>query len=136
MERKRVLVADDSDSYGALLSRYLSSQPDVDVVGLANDGSEAVRLASMLHPDLVVMDLCMPGMDGFEATRALREAEPAVKVIALTAYGAGDSERRSIEAGAAAFLPKAEVDRKLIELIRRLGARSGESDLTEQSTDC
>jgi len=130
MGRTRVVVADDNGTYGVLLSRYLSSQPDLEVVGLAYDGTEAIRMATTLHPDLVVMDLRMPGLDGFEATRVLNKSQPDVKVIALTAYGAGDSERRAAEAGAAAFLPKAEVDRKLIELIRTVGARGRGSGTT------
>ena len=130
MGRTRVVVADDNGTYGVLLSRYLSSQPDLEVVGLAYDGTEAIRMATTLRPDLVVMDLRMPGVDGFEATRVLNESQPDVKVIALTAYGAGDSERRAAEAGAVAFLPKAEVDRKLIELIRTVGARGRGSGTT------
>lgn len=121
--RTRVLVADDSGTYGALLCRFVSSQPDMEVVGHASSGADAVLLASQLHPDVVLMDLRMPGLDGFEATRALTSARGDVPVIALTAHVADDSERRSLEAGALAFIRKADVDSQLLDVIRRISPR-------------
>lgn len=118
--RTRVLVADDNDLYGALLARFVSSQPDMEVVGLATDGGQAIELAERLRPDLVVMDLCMPVLDGIEATRALSATRHAHKVIALTAHATPDSERRCLEAGATAYLRKADADQRLVDLIRSL----------------
>jgi len=115
-----VLVADDNVTYGALLGRFVSSQPDMEVVGLACDGSEAVRLALSLRPALVLMDLCMPGLDGFEATHALSMTGLDIKVVALTAHLAPDTERRCLESGADVFLPKSRVDTHLHRVIREL----------------
>jgi DNA-binding NarL/FixJ family response regulator len=126
VERTRVLVADDNGTYGVLLSRFVSSQPDMEVIGLATDGAQAVSLATLLRPDLVLMDLCMPGIDGFEATRMLTATYGSGKVIAMTAHHSTDVECRVREAGAVAFLRKDEVDAKLLDLIRELTAGGGE----------
>jgi len=120
MERTRVLIADDNGTYGAVLSRFISSQHDMEVVGLASDGGEAVHLASLLQPDVVLMDLRMPVLDGFETTRVLVATHRDVKVIGLTAQWGSDAARRCIEAGAIAFLHKADVDSELLGLIRTL----------------
>jgi len=127
VQRTRVLVADDNETYGVLLSRFVASQPDMEVVGLATDGGEAVHLASLLRPDLVLMDLCMPGIDGFEATRVLSDTNRAIKVVALTAHRADDTEQRCREAGARAFLRKADVDALLLDVIRGLAGRDQEA---------
>lgn len=124
----RVLVADDNETYGTLLSRFVSSQPDMEVVALATDGAEAIHLASLLEPDVVLMDLCMPRLDGFQATRVLADTNRNVKVIALTAHRWADSERRSREAGACAFVRKADVDARLPDVIRSLGGAGDEAD--------
>jgi len=118
----RVLVADDNGTYGILLSRFVASQPDMEVVGLASDGREAVQLTSLLRPDLVLMDLCMPGLDGFEVTRVLTDTQHDVKVIALTAHRTPDAEQRCLDAGACGFLRKADVDGQLLAMIRGLSA--------------
>jgi CheY-like chemotaxis protein len=119
-ERTRVLVADDNGTYGALLSRFVQSQPDMEFVGLVSNGGDAVQVASVLRPDVVLMDLCMPGLDGFEATRVLSDTLQGVKVIALTAHREADSEQRVRDAGAVAFIRKSEVDAQLLETIRGL----------------
>ena len=119
-DRTRVLVADDNETYGALLSRFVATQPDMDVVGLACNGGDAVHFASLLRPDVVLMDLYMPGLNGFEATKVLADTHKDVKVIGITAHRSGDSERRCLEAGAKAFLPKTDVDARLIDTIRGL----------------
>jgi two-component system nitrate/nitrite response regulator NarL len=122
VECTRVLVADDNGRYRSLLSRFVSSQPDMEVVGLATDGDEAVRLASQLLPDVVLMDLCMPGIGGIEATRVLANTHREIRVVALTAHQSDDSESRSVEAGAAAFLRKTDVDVRLLDLVRSFRA--------------
>jgi DNA-binding NarL/FixJ family response regulator len=127
VERTRVLVADDNGMYGSLLSRFVSSQPDMEVIGLATDGDEALHLASQLHPDVVLMDVCMPGLGGIEATRILANTYREIRVVALTAHRSGDSESRSTEAGAAAFLRKTDVDVRLLDLVRSFSAH-GQDD--------
>lgn len=126
-----MLVADDNETYGVLLSRFVASQPDMEVVGLATNGGEAVHLATLLHPDLVLMDLCMPGIDGFDATRVLSETNRDIKVVALTAHHTGETEQRCREAGARAFLRKADVDALLLDVIRGLaGHEVGDAAIT------
>jgi NarL family two-component system response regulator LiaR len=120
VERTRVLVVDDNGMYRVHLGRFVSSQPDMEVVGFASDGGEAVSLASLMQPDVVLMDLCMPGLDGFDATQMVTATHETVKVIALTAHRSPDSEKRCLEAGAAAFIRKADVDERLLDLIRHL----------------
>jgi DNA-binding NarL/FixJ family response regulator len=122
MQQIRVLVADDNPQFGVLLGRFVTSHSDMLVVGVAKGGHEVVSMAESLEPDLVLMDLYMPDMDGFEATRLLGQAHPEVKVVALTAHRSEDNRRRSLEAGASAFIPKLRVDTDLIEVIRDLAA--------------
>jgi DNA-binding NarL/FixJ family response regulator len=127
----RVLVADDNEVYRSLLSRFVSSQPDMKVVGLAADGDEAVRLASQLTPDVVLMDVSMPVLGGIEAARVLASTHREIKVVALTAHRSDDSRRRSAEAGACAFLCKSDVDVCLLDLVRGLRARDGAAETSE-----
>ncbi len=122
MRQTRVLVADDNEGFGVTLSRFVAVHQDMLVVGRASDGREAVSMTESLTPDVVLMDLFMPGMDGFEATRILADTHPDVSVVALTAQRSADSERRSLEAGARAFVPKIDADARLIELIRSLAS--------------
>jgi len=124
VEPTRVLVADDNEMYRAQLGRFVSSQPDMEVVGFASDGGEAVCLASLLQPDFVLMDLCMPVLDGYDAIQMVTSTYEAVKVIALTAHRTPGSESRCIEVGASAFLRKSDVDSQLIEMIRGLAGAS------------
>jgi DNA-binding NarL/FixJ family response regulator len=128
MPHTRVLVADDNRLFAAVLSRFIASQSDMDVVGLATSGSEALTMAASLQPDVVLMDLYMPDTNGFEATKRLADADPRVKVIALTAHGSADNERLSFEAGARAFVRKSELDVQLIDRIRSLAPTAPEPD--------
>jgi DNA-binding NarL/FixJ family response regulator len=102
----RVLIADDQRVVREGLAMVLGLLPDIDVVGSAADGHEAVALAAELHPDIVLMDLRMPRCDGVEATRLLREREPAVKVVVLTTYADDRSVIDALRAGARGYLTK------------------------------
>src|SRR5919108_6211801 len=102
----RVLVADDQPVVRQGLRLFLDLQPDVEVVAEASDGSEAVALARELRPDVVVMDLVMPGVSGVEATRALRDAAPDSRVLVLTSFVDDDKVLAVIRAGAAGYLLK------------------------------
>jgi DNA-binding NarL/FixJ family response regulator len=118
--RARVLIADDNEVYRKTLGRFISGQQDLELVGEAVDGLMAVAMASELTPDVVVMDLRMPGIDGFEATRRMKEAVPSAHVVAITAHRTDQDESDSIAAGAEAFVPKSRADTELIEVIRDL----------------
>jgi len=123
MDSTRVLVADDNARYGSTLSRFVSSRPDMDVVGLASDGSEAVRMADALRPDVVVMDLNMPKVDGIEATRRVKALAVPPRVIVLTAHHSPENRLLAQGAGADAFLSKHEIDRGLVDVIEDLMVR-------------
>ena len=102
----RVLLADDQRLVRESLGTMLGLLEGIDLVGSAADGGEAVRLATKLQPDIVLMDLRMPGIDGIEATRLLRERMPEIGVIALTTYADDESVLGALRAGARGFLTK------------------------------
>jgi DNA-binding NarL/FixJ family response regulator len=102
----RVLLADDQRVVREGLSMVLGLLPDVDLVGTAADGEEAVALAGRLHPDVVLMDLRMPRLDGIAATERLGREQPAVRVVALTTYADDASVLAALRAGARGYLTK------------------------------
>ncbi|MFF4418980.1 response regulator [Streptosporangium sp. NPDC001559] len=104
--RARVLVADDQAVVREGLVLLLGLLPDIEVVGSAGDGLEALRLVAELRPDVVLMDLRMPRMDGVEATREIRAAFPATQVVVLTTYSDDESVFAALRAGARGFLTK------------------------------
>ena len=104
--RIRVLAADDQRVVREGLAMLLGLLPDVEVVGTAADGAEVLALAAELKPDVILMDLRMPRMDGVEATRRLRERDPAVKVVVLTTYADDRSVLDALRAGALGYLTK------------------------------
>jgi two-component system response regulator DesR len=101
----RVLIADDHDLFANSLMSVMSEDERVEVIGIAENGAEAVRLADELRPDVILMDLRMPVMDGLEATRRIREAHPATQILLLTGTDT-PIESDAIAAGASAFLRK------------------------------
>jgi DNA-binding NarL/FixJ family response regulator len=102
----RVVIADDQRMFAELLMAVLSEDERVDVVGIADDGAEAVRLAVELKPDVILMDLNMPVMNGLAATRQIRDAGLAIPVVLLTATDSDMRAEDAIAAGATAFLRK------------------------------
>jgi DNA-binding NarL/FixJ family response regulator len=118
----RVLIADDQRVVREGLWMLLGLLPGIDVVGAASDGEEAVELATARSADVVLMDLHMPRCDGVEATRRLREVNPAARVIALTTYADDRSVIGALRAGARGFLTKdagAEEIRQAVEAVVR-----------------
>jgi DNA-binding NarL/FixJ family response regulator len=104
--RIRVLIADDHTLFAEALALGLRTDPRFDVVGLAENGRQAVDLAAELDPDIVLMDLHMPVMDGIEATRRLRLAAPRSRVVVVTASTSPEDGARAMAAGARAYLRK------------------------------
>lgn len=102
----RVIVADDQRVVREGLVTLLGTLPGVEVVGAAADGAEAVELAAREGPDVVLMDLRMPVMDGVEATRAVRQASPGAQVVVLTTYADDESVVSALQAGALGYLTK------------------------------
>lgn len=118
MSRTRILVADDHPVVRGGIVALLGTADDLDVVGEAADGLEAVRLALELEPDVVLMDLRMPGIDGDEATALILAERPGIRVLVLTTYESDDSILTAIEAGASGYLLKAAPQEELLAGIR------------------
>ena len=114
----RVLIADDHTIVRIGLRTLLGAEKDIEVVGEAKNGEMAVKEALRLRPDVVIMDLMMPKMDGAEATAVLHEKLPETKVIILTTFGSSDGIAHAIESGAAGALMKTADDAALISAIR------------------
>ena len=118
MNKIRILVADDHALLRVGLNTMLNTQPDMIVVGEAGNGRDAVAKARELKPDVVVMDLMMPKVDGAEATRQICEALPSAKVIILTSYGTSDELSRAMSNGAAGVQMKGSPVGSLLKAIR------------------
>lgn len=117
-QRLRVLIADDRPRSRAGLRALLATYPEFDVVGEAADGREALRLAEECRPDVVLMDVRMPGMDGLEATRLIKTRWPEVKIIVLTMYSAYRAE--ALVAGADAFVSKGDPPGRLLTMLSQI----------------
>ena len=113
----RVLIADDHLLFAEVLESILSSDERIEVVGRASDGSEAVELARRLEPDVVLMDVSMPILDGFEATREIRASSESVRVLMLTGSDSRDDVDRSREAGASGYVTKDRIASELVAAI-------------------
>jgi NarL family two-component system response regulator LiaR len=117
-----ILIADDHPLVRHGLRTFLETQDGLEVVGEASEGAEAAELVRQLLPDVVLMDLVMPGLDGVEATRRIREISPSTKVIVLTSFDEDEKVFPSVKAGAAGYLLKDVRPQELAEAIRRVHA--------------
>jgi two-component system response regulator NreC len=113
----RILIADDHGVLRAGLRALLNAEPDLTVVGDAADGDEAIRLTRELQPDVVLMDISMPGCGGIEATRRMMQAQPNVRVLILTIHEDETLLREAIRAGASGYIVKRAVESELIGAI-------------------
>lgn len=113
----RVLVVDDHVLFAEALSAMLDAEPVVEVVGLATNGVDAVEQAERLEPDVVLMDISMPGLDGFEATRRILAQRPATRVLIVTGSDASQDVAAAREAGAAGYVTKDQIGAELIDAI-------------------
>jgi len=127
----RILIADDHGIVRQGLRMYLGSDPEIEIIGEARDGAEALKLARQLHPDVVLMDLLMPVMDGIAATSAIRRELPDTEVVALTSVLEDDAVVEAIRAGAIGYLLK---DTEAHELRRAIkAAAAGQVQLSPQA---
>jgi DNA-binding NarL/FixJ family response regulator len=118
----RVLLADDQQLIRAGLRMLCDAEPDLEVVGEAGNGREAITLAARLTPDVIVMDLRMPGVDGISATSRVLADRPATRVLVLTTFGDDDHLYPALNAGACGFLLKDAPPEELLDGIRRAAA--------------
>ncbi|MBN2076248.1 MAG: response regulator transcription factor [Dehalococcoidales bacterium] len=127
MDRIRILIADDHAVVREGTRQFLEREDDLEVVGEAADGEEAIRLVGSLNPDVAIMDISMPNIDGIEATRQIKAKYPKVAVLILSAYDDDQFVFSLLEAGAAGYLLKSVRGNELVNAIREVSA--GESVL-------
>lgn len=120
----RVLIVDDHKLFAEALQAILETDERLDVVGYAKDGAEAVELDAALRPDVVLMDISMPVMDGFEATEKIRAARTGACVLMLTGSDSSTDVDRSRAAGAAGYVTKDRIAAELVDAILDVGSRS------------
>jgi NarL family two-component system response regulator LiaR len=123
----RVMIVDDHEMVRHGAAGYLAAQGDIQIVGEADSGEKAVHLAQDTVPDVVLMDLVMPGMDGVEATRKLKDISPRTQIIILTSYHEDEHIFPALQAGAISYLLKDVKAADLVDAIRR--AAKGEATL-------
>jgi DNA-binding NarL/FixJ family response regulator len=115
-----VLLVDDHALVRRGFRRILEDEADISVKGEASDGEEAVRLAHQLHPDVIVMDCALPGMNGLAATRKILEQNPKASILMLSMHSEDTWVRQSLEAGARGYMLKNALDEELVNAIRRI----------------
>ena len=118
MDKIKVLLVDDHAIMRDGIRALLNLHNDIEIVGEASEGREAIEKTQELSPDVVVMDVAMPGMDGLEATRRIKKKAPEVKVVILTQYDNKEYILSAIKAGAASYVPKRALGSELISAIR------------------
>ena len=126
-DRISILIADDHALVRQGVRAFLDTQPDLEVLGEAENGAQAVEMAANLVPDVVLMDLVMPGMDGVEATRRIKRASPRTQVVMLTSYHEDEHIFPAIRAGALSYVLKDLSPRDLADVVRK--ASHGEAVL-------
>lgn len=122
MKKTRILIADDHAVMRMGLSALMDSVEDFSVVGEASDGNEALDLALRLKPDVVVMDIYMPGLDGISATKKIKESVPEAKILILTTFETSDGIARALSHGASGAILKSAANDNLIDAIQTVAA--------------
>lgn len=128
----RILIADDHHVVRRGLVFFLRTQKGLDIIGEAANGKEAVEQAKSLKPDLILMDLVMPEMDGIEATRIIKKAQPDIKIMMLTSFSDQDHVIPALEAGASGFQLKDIDPDELVASIKKI--MNGENQLHPKAT--
>jgi DNA-binding NarL/FixJ family response regulator len=127
MKKMRVLLAENHETVREGLKMIIDREPDMEIVGEAADGREAIDRALHLEPNVIVMDISMPGLNGLKATRKLKAMRPEIQIVALTRHREGGYLQELLQAGAAGYVLKQSSSEELIRAIRAVG--SGKSYL-------
>lgn len=122
MERIRILVVDDDSRFLETVRSHLSAQTDIEVVGDARSGTEAAKRFAELRPDVVIMDVVMPGSDGIEGMRLIKAMDAQARVLALSGYDTRNVRQQSFAAGACSFVSKYDATSRLLPEIRRVAS--------------
>ena len=122
MKKTRILIADDHAVMRMGLSALIDSVEEFTVIGEASDGNEALELALRLKPDVVVMDIYMPGLDGISATKKIKESVPEAKILILTTFETSDGIARALSHGASGAILKSAANDNLIDAIQTVAA--------------
>jgi DNA-binding NarL/FixJ family response regulator len=128
----RVLVVDDHTVIRRGVQGILSTYPEWDLCGEADNGQDAIRLAGELEPEVVIMDISMPGMNGLEATRIIHDVLPETKVLLLTLHSSSEFVRSAFRAGARGYVLKSDAEN---ELVRALNVVIGEGTYVSPAID-
>jgi DNA-binding NarL/FixJ family response regulator len=128
----RVLIVDDHAFIRRGVQTILHPFPEWEFCGEADNGRDAIRMADELKPEVIIMDVSMPGLNGIEATRAIRKAQPAVKIVLLTLHESADLVRNAFRAGARGYLLKTDAEQ---ELMRALMAVIGDGTYISPKID-
>ena len=131
-QKIRILLADDHTLLRSGIRALLADQPDIQVVGEAEDGRQAVKLANKLHPNVILMDIAMPLLNGLEATRQIKNTHPEINVLVLTMYDHEEYFRQVLEAGASGYIVKRAAASDLVSAIRAVN--NGEAVLSPSIT--
>lgn len=118
----KVFIADDHTIVCDGLRALLETQPDIEVVGTAGDGREAIQLIGRLAPDVAIMDIAMTDLNGIEATRTISERHPSTRVLILSIYSSAEHVHRALQAGAKGYLLKSSAGKELIHAVRTVHA--------------
>ena len=116
----RVLIVDDHPVVRKGLASFLGNEPDLEVVGAAVDGEEALKLADEHVPEVVLMDLSMPGIGGIEATKQLIQAHPGIRVLMLTSFGGHERMVEALKAGAVGYVVKDTAPAEMLRALRSI----------------
>ena len=129
---QRIVVVDDSEGFRSLLQWFLGSLPEVQIVAEARDGLDAIEQVARTKPDLVLMDVCMPRLDGLQTTRQLRTSGESARIVLLTAYGDTIPRWLAEEVGADDVLDKSNLGERLREAVVAGGRRSPKTQESKQ----
>jgi len=120
MDNIKILIVDDHPMMGEALITALEDEPGIQVIGEANNGIEALRLADELEPDVILMDLLMPGMDGLEAINKLQESHPQIKIMVVSSLEDEEKILAAVQGGAFGYFPKTAPRSYLLEAINKI----------------